>query len=134
MSHTADLRLRVFGKNEEELFSNALQALAVVIKKDAKRLFRKKTRASYEKIKVKGQGWNELLINFLNDIIAQSNINKKIYPRVNFLKFSPAALEANLLSVPVESFDEDVKAVTYHGGEIVKNDEGFLETTLTLDI
>jgi SHS2 domain-containing protein len=134
LSHTADLRLKIYGKNEEELFRNAVLGLAVVIKKDAERFAKRKPAGGYEKIAIEGHNWEELLISFLNEVLVQANINKKIYTWVKFLKLSSYVLEAHIFGTPVDHFDEDVKAVTYHDVKITQNKRGIFEVTLTLDI
>jgi len=134
LSHTADSRLKIYGKNEEELFSNALLGLAAVIKKDAEKLVKRKPAGGYERIVIEGHNQEELLISFLNEVLAQTNINKKIYTWVKFLRLSPFVLEGHIFGTPVEDFDEDVKAVTYHEVQIKQNKRGIFEVTLTLDI
>lgn len=130
LSHTADLRVKVFGRTEEELFQNAAFALArVLVSEKQKKLLR-----GYEKIAVQGNNINELLVNFLNEVLTQSQINKKLYERVKILKFSPINLEAHIFGMPVDSFNEDVKAVTYHKVDIQKNKRGIFETTVIFDI
>ena len=133
LSHTADVRLRVFGHHYEELFKNAALALAsVLVKESAGR--RKEPLGGYEKIRVEGQDINILLVNFLNEVLAQSQINRKVYEKVKFLKLSGKDLEAQIFGRPIEDFEEDVKAVTYHDVSISQNARGIWETTLTLDI
>lgn len=133
LGHTADVRLRVFGHHYEELFKNAALALAsILVKESAGR--RKESPGGYEKIRVEGQDINILLVNFLNEVLAQSQINRKVYEKVKFLKLSGKDLEAQIFGRPIEGFEEDVKAVTYHDVSISQNARGIWETTLTLDI
>jgi SHS2 domain-containing protein len=113
LSHIADLRLQVFGHNYEELFQNAVFGLNSILFKDFERL-KKKPPAGFEKIKVEGPDINALLVNFLNEVLTQSQINRKIYNRVKFLRLSEKSLETHIFGIPVDHFDEDVKAVTYH--------------------
>lgn len=75
---------------------------------------------------------NSLLVDFLSEVLYQSQINKAVYHDVNFLKFSDpstgsrqAELEAEILGDKVKSFDEDIKAVTYHELEIKKKPRWF---------
>lgn len=130
LEHTADLRLKVFGRTEEELFQNGALALSSILKKETK----KGPPADFVKIKAEGKDLKELLVNFLNEILAKSQIDRKIYRRVKFLKFSGTVLEAQIFGAPVDRFDEDVKAVTHHGVNIKKNKRGIFETILVLDI
>lgn len=137
LPHTADMRLKVFGKTEKELFQNALAGMAEILKKEAKRP--KKAKA---KIAVKSPDINSLLVDFLSEVLYQSQINKAVYRDVKFLKFSnpsinlgQAELEAEISGFKVEEFDEDIKAVTYHELNIKKStDSKAFETIIIFDI
>ena len=131
LSHTADLRLRVYGKELDELFQNAAFGLSSVLLEDSERLI-KRVRG-FEKIEVEGSDASELLVNFLNEILTRSNIDKKIYPRAKVLRISPTLVEAHIFGVPVDGFSKDVKAVSYYNAEVKKGDNGF-EATLILDV
>lgn len=133
LAHTADLRLQIFGHTEEELFQNAVSALASILGGE-EIIKTKKSPAGFEKIKAEAPDINSLLINFLNEVLTQSQINKKIYLRAKFLKFSPKNLEAQIFGFETGEFKKDVKAVTYHRAEISFNKRGIFEITVTLDI
>ena len=131
LSHTADLRLEVYGKTIEELFTNAAEALASV------QLASKKIPLSHgvvakEEIKVESVNLSTLLVDFLNEILAKSQINKRVY-KVENLKLIGNELMAEISGVPVDKFEEDVKAVTYHEVDIQKEGE-ILKTRLVFDI
>ena len=59
-----------------------------------------------------------LLVDFLSEILYQSQINKEIYNNVKFNKFTITELEAEIFGQKVERFGEDIKAVTYHNLDI----------------
>lgn len=114
LSHTADLRLEIYGKNLEELFSNAALALADIL---APKSTKFKIKKSKVKIKVKSKNINTLLVDFLNEILARSNINKTIYMVISCklqVLGNEARLEAELVGQKIKEFKEDIKAVTYH--------------------
>lgn len=131
LPHTADIRFKAYGSDYEELFGNAALGFANILYNDAERLIRR--ARGYKRVVTKAETPEELLVDFLNQILAESNIEKKIFPRVKILKISPGSLEAQLFGFPVDHFDEDVKAVSYHNAEIEETDRG-LEATLVLDI
>lgn len=130
LSHTADLRLEVYGKTMEELFKNAAEALAQILLPNYE-----ETNKNYELkeiINIESDSINVLLVDFLNEILAKSDINKAIY-KVLSLNLKNNLLEAEIFGVKVEKFDEYVKAVTHHEVDI-KNEEGIFKTKLVLDI
>ena len=62
------------------------------------------------------------------------HVNEEIYNEVKFLEFSETKLKAKIYGQKVDEFDEDIKAVTYHEVEIIKNDKGGFEAVIVLDI
>lgn len=132
LSHTADLRLEVFGKTIEELFENAVVALSTILYKKFDELKVKPTGPS-EKIKIQSVNLNALLVDFLSEILAKSEINKSVY-KVKSLKLKDGQLEAEIIGFPVDEFDEDVKAVTYTEVDIKQDEKGMWKTKLVLDI
>lgn len=132
LDHTADVRLKIFGQDELDLFSNAFFALNSFLIGDFKQ--KKIKKEGFEKIEVKGKDFSELLINFLNEVLTLIYINKKIYYKIKFLKFSPIALSAQIFGFKVDKFLNDVKAVAYYNLEIKKTKKGNLETIIVLDI
>lgn len=130
LPHIADLRLKIYGCTEEELFQNAATALAHILISDKL----KRRAKGYERIVIQGNSMSELLVNFLNEVLTQSQIDKKVYERVKILKFSPTGLEAHIFGISVDRFNKDVKAVTYHGVDIKRNKRGIFETIILLDV
>ncbi len=132
LPHTADLRLKVYGKDLPELFENAALGLAHVLKEGAEKKL--KLARGAEKISTEGDGVETLLVSFLNQILSLSNINKKVYPKVKILYFSPQKIEAQISGIPVSGFDEDIKAVSFHEVRIEKNEEDIFNATLVFDV
>ena len=130
LEHKADIKIKIFGKTLEELFKNAALAMAQILKRDPK--LRIHPNASKEKMKIKSLGREILLVDFLNEILARSQINKCLY-RVSSFKIQDSSIEAELISYPVESFDEDIKAATYHDLKISQKD-GRFEVVILFDI
>jgi len=132
LEHPAELRLRIFGKTLEELFSNAAEAMADVLNRDAKQ--RMHANAAKEKIKIQSIDINSLLVDFLSEILAKSQINKAVY-LVSNLKLNPKPYTLNAICVgySVDHFDEDIKAVTYQDLNIQKIDDVW-QTILVFDI
>jgi SHS2 domain-containing protein len=129
IKHLGDLKVRIFGKNRQDLFSNALTAMFESIEPDpvAGR------EGISRKIEVTSQSEDLLLIDFLNEALYQSDVNNEAYQRVQFKSFNPTAVEAILFGYPVKGFREEIKAVTHHGFEIKETKQG-LEAEIIFDI
>ena len=130
LEHVSDLKIRTFGKNKKELFENALVGMRAVLRPQVQS---PKSKVQ-NKIKVSSLDLNALLVDFLSEVLYLSQVNKEVYDDIKFSKFSDTELEGELFGNKVESFGEDIKAVTYHGLEIKKNKEGLWKGTVLFDI
>lgn len=134
LSHTADVRLKAEGHTIEELFCAALRGMAEI--QNAKRA--RQPADENEKVKkeihITSPDQTALLIDFLSEALAQSHIEKTVFDEVIVKKLSDTKLEAEITGERVEGFGEDIKAVTYHGAQIIKNAAGNYEVTILFDI
>lgn len=132
IAHTADVRIKVKNESLSELFQNACDALNNILVHNYKEKF-----TDYDKfslVEVEANDPTGLLIDFLNEVLCLIYSNKALYPKVNFIEFSPTKLKAEISGFDVDGFDLDVKSVTYHEAEIVKNKNNQFETNIILDI
>lgn len=129
LEHTGDAKIRVFGKTKEELFLNAMLGMIAVLRPKIKN---KKTKI--KNIKVEAADLNALLVDFLSEVNYLVQTNLEVYNSAKFIKFSDTGLEVELSGQKVKEFGEEIKAVTYHGLEIVQNPQGFWEATIIFDI
>jgi SHS2 domain-containing protein len=114
LSHTADIKIRVYGKNLKEIINNSLLALKSFWKP-------KLTKTKIEKeIKVESNNEVNLLIDFLSEVLAETYIEKAI-----FVKFEPQELAFYSLSGKIIGYkfiflSKDIKAITYHQANLQK--------------
>jgi len=120
LSHTADFKIRIFGKNFLSLINNALLAF--------KSFFSPKLKKRKKKVKIKIEGIDPLstLIDFLSEVLAKTYIEKTI-----FLKFRPEILEEKKIEGELEGFEfeslkKDIKGITYHQAKLEKNKNYFV--------
>ena len=132
LPHTADVRLRVTGGNLQELFSSALLGMNEILKKGA---CQKTNRLpTQENFSLTATDPTQLLIDFLSEVLARTQINKAIFCQVEFKKLGEKELEVTISGATTDRFDEDIKGVTYHEAQIKKNEKGELETIVIFDI
>ncbi len=135
LPHTADVRLKVFGKTKKELFKNALLGMAEILKKSASKSDFETRSPTSNLIKVHSPDINSLLVDFLSEVLYQSQINHVLYGEAKFSKFSDNELEAEISGFEIDEFDEDIKAITYHELDIKKSPANdFFETIIIFDI
>jgi len=116
LDHISDLKIKVFGKNLPELFENAVLAIRECLRPEIE-IPEKNTKS---KIKIKSADLSSLLVDFLSEVLYQTQVNKEIYYKVKFDKFSGTELEAELFGKKVKRFGLEIKGVTYHNLEIKK--------------
>ncbi len=121
--HTADAKFRAYGKNLEECFSNAAEAMiSIMIKPET--VEPKITK----NISVNGTDLKSLLYNFLEELLFLIDAEFFIMHRVASIKINPmgkkymlnATIEGDKLSEKY-STTGDVKAVTYNEMEVKEN-------------
>ncbi|HEV2722821.1 MAG TPA: archease [Thermoanaerobaculia bacterium] len=126
LHHTADVRLRVTASTLEDLFADALRGLMDVMHGATSAGERTET------IELDSVDVTALLVDFLNEALMRAHVHRRSFTGASFASLSETHVAATLTSVPA-TFDEDVKAVTYHEAE-VRRDGGAWTTMLVLDI
>ena len=130
LEHTTDVRLRVEGDSPEELFTDALAGLT----ETAESSFADEPEAIERRISVESPDLTALLVDFLNEVLHRMHTHKAAFKDVRFVELKEQSLAAVLEGRRVTGFDEDIKAVTYHEADIVRDADGTLHTNLIFDI
>lgn len=129
LEHTADLKIRAFGKTKKELFLNMLLGMETALRPKIKNI-----KEKIKNINVESSNLETLLVDFLSEVLYLIQVNKEICQDIKFKKFSDTKIEAELSGQKVESFGEDIKGVTYHDLEIKQNLDGTWQATVLFDI
>ena len=128
--HTADVRLLVSAASADLLFAEAVRGMYAVMRgvpaPDAQRVER--TIAVED-----SADRTALLVDFLNDVLHRTHVAREMFDEVTFTRFEELSLTATLTGIAPASFDEDVKAVTYHEADVVFDGDSW-RTTLVFDI
>ena len=133
LPHTADIRLRAWGRNHQELFGQALGGLFALIAPQPKSLARARQLPIQRVIKIKSADTAALLVDFLSEALGLSHVHREAYRQVTFAEFSSTTLTATLQGEKVEKLAKDVKAVTYHNIKISRTARG-LDVNIVLDV
>lgn len=130
--HVADVRLKLEADSLQNLFKAALEGMNEISKKDfCKKI---KTYDSSCKISFSSIDKTALLIDFLSEILTLSHIRYVIFCKVKFRKLNSNTLSAEIFGIKVKRFDKDIKAVSYHEAEIIKDKQGGYRTNIVFDI
>lgn len=127
IEHTADVGIRVFGKNREELFKSASRALfSLLIKYQPKNIKKKE-------INLEAQDLGELLVNWLNELISLFFAYKFLPGEYNIeikeaegRKILRAAIFGEDFDPYERKINREVKAATYHNLKLEETSKGWM--------
>jgi SHS2 domain-containing protein len=123
--HTADLGVEIYGKTVQELYANAAYAV-FDITTDLRRVNALESR----EISVEGAGREDLLINYLREILYLLNGEKYLLKKCLILDIDEQRLKAKVSGEPFDpekhTINTEIKAVTYHQASIKKTPEGWI--------
>jgi len=125
LEHTADLKIRAFGKNKKELFLNMLKAMTSILSAETDR-----RKEKVRPVKVKSIDLAALLVDFLNEVLYLTQVHREIYTDLKFKKLTDQEIEGEIIGQTIDKFNEDIKAATHHNLEIREKTEGWQATVL----
>jgi len=126
--HTADVRLRVRASTLEELFREAMRGMYAVMHAHPGNERVERAIAVHDSADT-----TALLVDFLNEVLHRAHVAHEMFSDAEFTRFDATSVDATLSGVAPASFDEDVKAVTYHEADVRRDGEGW-STMLVFDI
>jgi SHS2 domain-containing protein len=132
LPHTADIRMKIEGSHLEELFRAGVIGMSNILRDgfcDQNVEFDRKSM-----LEVTASDGTCLLIDFLSEVLSASYAEKAVYCEVDFLDFTPHHTVAEIRGKQIQSFDEEIKAVTYHEADVRKNNKDQWETLVIFDI
>ena len=135
-----EVRLRAWGKTLRELFRNALKGMAAYLHAgvfDAALPGRKERHAIKERhvIKVDAVDINTLLVAFLSEVIARTDMHNVVFINAAFKTFGENFLEGDLTGVKVGEVEKEIKAISYEDVDISHNKEtGLYEAVLVFEV
>ena len=127
---TSDVMFEAYGKDLKELFKNSALALFSVIC-DIKKVGEEKTID----IEVNGDSLEELMVNWLQDLIALVDTEELFFSRFEIMEINENNLKAKIYGEPIspEKAGVVVKGVTYYKLKLEKIKDIY-KATISLDI
>ncbi len=127
---TSDVMFEAYGKDLKELFENSAEAMFTVICQVGK-VGGKESR----KIEVTGKDERDLLLNWLQELIAMVDVECMFFSRFDVKEISPKGLKAIVWGEEADPAKGEtvVKALTYHKFGVEKTRDGYV-ARVTLDI
>lgn len=140
IEHTADLKIRVYGKTLEELFVHALQGMFQTLHAKSSLCIYKNNHLECTNLPQKhtvivdASDKDSLLVDFLSEALYLSDIHNEAYFDAHIFSFQEQHIEAEILGVPIDGFEVvEIKAVTYHDLAL-QNINGIWQTDIVFDI
>jgi SHS2 domain-containing protein len=123
IEHTADIGIKLKGKDLRGLFKNVALAMFDIIAE------KKTGENKKQKIKIKQRADNleELFINWLNELLSLSATKELIFSDFQVNKINERELQATGIGEDIKSYkvNTEVKAATYHQLKIAKTASGW---------
>jgi len=132
LPHTADTRLQITADSLEELFKGALEGLSEIIKHGVTK--NSSDPSIVTQVDISSNDRTAMLIDFLNNLLTKDLIEKVVFFDIVELDLKNTRVIARVRGIAVDSFDEDIKAVTYHGAQIQQDKDGNYEVELVCDV
>lgn len=130
LEHTADVRVRVHAARLEELFSDAVLAMNEILDPTLPQ----QAETVTADISFEAPDLTALLIDFLNDVLLQTELQRTAFRDIVFHTFTETALRATLSGSRFECLRCDIKAVTWHEADVRRNSRDEWETIIVFDI
>lgn len=114
LEHPADIKIKSYGSDLAELFTNsALGMMDFLYDLQSVKI------THHESIEVTGENLENLLVNWLSELLFLSDINNRAYIEFSIKKVDNTSVIAVLGSGMAVSRD-DIKAVTYHDLQVIR--------------
>lgn len=131
LPHTADIIISAEASSLEELFKASIFGLVSVLKPENIIINKKDTE--YE-INLETNNINLLLVDFLSQCLTLMHIKKALISNISINHLDDTNIKAKINLQIVDSFERDVKAVSYHNVEIKLNQNEFYQVEIIIDI
>lgn len=124
IEHTADIGVRVKGKDLRDLFKNTASAMFEIMAE--KRKVTKTTKKTV-RIEQKADNLEELFINWLNELLSLSDTKELIFSVFKINKLNKNTLQAVAIGEDIKKYkvNTEIKAATYHELKLEKTKFGW---------
>lgn len=120
IDHTADLCVKIWGKSIKSLFLAALSGLYHIAGVE----FDEESRSGNQHHHFEEIDLESLLVSFLSEWNYRMQYEHQFIKIINF-NFDQFILELDYQIFPVVDFQKEIKAVTFHNLDIVRDEHGY---------
>jgi len=138
LKHTADVKIRIYGKSIEKIFENSAYSLRRVILRNKKCKGREKNKEELkkEKIKVSGKDYLSLLYNFLEELIYLVDTKDFIIKKIESIQLKKFNIKSSIIGEKFSKYKltNNVKAITYNEMSLNKKKDNSFSAEFVLDL
>jgi len=130
LEHTADIGIAAYGKTKREVFINSAKGMFEIIA-GGNKISKENLRENfYDKIKLEADNLEGLLFAWLNELLYISETKLVVLNKFEIKDLSNNKIEAEVggakINPPSVKIEKEIKAVTYHRLEIIKDEKNGL--------
>ena len=138
IDHTADIGIKVYGKNLEVLFLNAARAMfEIMLEVIKKRSIFQKTEHKKFLLNKQGSNLEEVLVVWLSELLYLFSTEGLIMEKADMQKLDSASIQAEvtgkIFNPEYSRIKTEIKAVTYHELEVKETERGW-EAQVIFDV
>lgn len=130
LPHPADIRLEITASCKEDIFRGALEGMAYIIQPNVSQ----KSVLKKEQIEIHSLDINALLVDFLNEVLAKSDIHNSVFDNIKIEKLTGSSIKGIIQGRNVKEFSKEIKAATYHQLNINQDKNGDWKVIILFDI
>jgi len=135
IEHTADLRLRIYGRDLSKLFCHAALGMFHLMQC---RPTARSSSVSYP-VLIEASDVETLLVDWLNEVLYLSERDQACFTKFTITHLEsgdekPSRLEATVRGKSHCPPNKGIKAVTFHALEITCHESGAYQVTITFDV
>jgi SHS2 domain-containing protein len=132
IEHTADIGIKVKGKDLKSLFINFARAMFDIIAEKSHPEIKQTKKLI---LKLKADKIDELLVLWLNELLSLSAVKELIFSEYEIIKLEENYLEAQVSGEDAAAYkiNTEIKAATYHELEVKETNSGW-QARLIFDV
>lgn len=127
--HTGDMAVVVKAASRDELFSEAVRAMFAMTQ-PRQDVAERSVERSFNILSLEE---NSLLVDLMNQALAEAEINHEAYQKVIFDELKTASARGRFIGLTVAGFETPIKAVTHHN-LIIRSDGDQWTARITFDV
>jgi SHS2 domain-containing protein len=128
VEHTADIAIRVWGRDLAELFANAAYGMACQLGGTDS-----KDRRVEQLVELQAYDTETLLVSWLGELLYLSEREESMFTDFEIVEITPTRLRAIARGGPIGEHRQHIKAVTFSDLEIIRTEAGY-ETIIVFDV